>query len=122
MRSPVGRPLLTFSRTSHLLLCVQFTPSAACLLCAPLARAQSSAAVAADAAISADFAADNGQSYFSQSWLTDTMERRTAASIADVPRVFYQYYVVPDNPTHNSALSRNQMYRDFAVGRRQGTW
>ena len=41
------------------------------------------------------------------------MERRTAESIRDV-RVFYQYYVVPDNTTHNSALSRNQMYRDFA--------
>ena len=81
---------------------------------APGARAQSSAAIAADAAISADFAADDGQSYFSQSWLTDTMEKRTAATIAEVPRVFYQYYVVPDNPTHNSALSRNQMYRDFA--------
>ncbi|HEX8299845.1 MAG TPA: hypothetical protein VF594_11855, partial [Rubricoccaceae bacterium] len=76
-------------------------------------QAQTSAALAADAAISADFAADDGASYFSQSWLTDTMERRTAASIRDVPRVFYQYYVVPDNATHNSALSRNQMYQDF---------
>ncbi len=84
-------------------------------LVAAAPRAQTSAAAAAaDGAISADFRADSGQSYFSQSWLTDTMERRTAASIRDVPRVFYQYYVVPDNATHNSALSRNQMYQDFA--------
>ena len=90
---------------------------AALCLASSSVRAQGQAAVNADAAISADFAADEGQSYFSQSWLTDTMERRTATSIRDVPRVFYQYYKVPDNPTHNSALSRNQMYRDFdAVG------
>ncbi len=86
----------------------------ALVLVAAAPRAQTSAAAAADASISADFRADAGQSYFSQSWLTDTMERRTAASIRDVPRVFYQYYVVPDNATHNSALSRNQMYQDFA--------
>lgn len=89
----------------------------AVLLAAPsaaFAQPRSAAAAAADGAISADFAADEGQSYFSQSWLTDTMEKRTAESIRDVPRVFYTYYVVPDNPTHNTALSRNQMYRDFA--------
>jgi len=83
------------------------------LTVAPLARAQGSAAQAADALISADLAEDDGQSYFSESWLVDTIERRTAESIRDVPRVFYSYYVVPDNATHNSALSRNQMYRDF---------
>ena len=75
--------------------------------------AQSAAERAADALISADISADDGASYFSQSWLTDTMERRTAESIRDVPRVFYQYYVVPSNETNNSALSRNMMYRDF---------
>ena len=86
------------------------------LLAASPATAQgdSQAARAADGAISADFAADVGQSYFSQSWLTDTMERRTSVSIREVPRVFYQYYVVPTNPTDNSALARNQMYADFA--------
>ena len=89
--------------------------AAVLVLAIPYAHAQgsTSAAIAADAAISADFAADDGQSYFSQSWLTDTMERRTSVSIRDVPRVFYSYYVVPDNPTRNSALARNQMYRDF---------
>ena len=87
---------------------------AALALAALPVRAQTAAALAADAAISADFAADDGASYFSQSWLTGTMERRTSASIRDVPRVFYQYYVVPDNATHNSALSRNRMYQDFA--------
>ena len=85
------------------------------LLIAGPALAQPSAADrAADAAISADLASDPGSSYFSQAWLTETMESHAVADIADVPRVFYQYYVVPDNPTHNSALSRNQMYRDFA--------
>ncbi len=85
------------------------------LLAAPLVHAQrTAAALAADAAISEDFRADDGQSYFSQTWLTDTMERRTSPSIRDVPRVFYQYYVVPRNATNNSALSRNQMYQDFA--------
>ncbi len=77
------------------------------------AAAQSAADRAADAAISADLAAGDGQQYFSESWLVSTMERRTAASIRDVPRVFYDYYVVPDNPTHNSALARNMMYQDF---------
>ena len=86
------------------------------LIAAPLARAQgpTQAARAADAAISAAFAADVGQAYFAQTWLAETMERRTSASIRDVPRVFYQYYVVPDNPTHNSALALNMMYADFA--------
>ena len=32
--------------------------------------------------------------YFSQSWLVDTMNRRTSESIRDVPRVYYDYYVV----------------------------
>ena len=75
--------------------------------------AQSAADRAADAAITADLASDTGEQYFSQSWLVDTMERRTAESIRDVPRVHYDYYVVPDNPTHNSALARNMMYTDF---------
>lgn len=83
-------------------------------LAAP-ARAQTAAERAADAAISADLASDAGEQYFSQSWLTDTMERRTAVSIRDVPRVHYDYYVVPTNPTNNSALSRNMMYQDFAA-------
>lgn len=102
-----------------------FVLAAALTLLAPAlapagsAAAQTSAALAADAAISADFAADAGASYFSQAWLVDTIERRTSESIREVPRVFYRYYVVPTNPTNNSALARNQMYRDFeAYGNR----
>lgn len=83
------------------------------ILSAGALSAQTAAERAADALISADISADAGAQYFSQSWLTDTMEQRTAESIRDVPRVFYQYYVVPTNSSNNSALSRNMMYRDF---------
>lgn len=96
------------------------TARALCLLAALAAGpalAQSQADLAADAAISRDLAEDGDVAYFSQSWLTDTMERRTARSIRDVPRVHYEYYVMPTNPTNNSVLSRSEMYRHFGLDR-----
>ena len=84
---------------------------------APAALAQSQADLAADAAISRDFQEDDNVGYFSQSWLIDTMNRRTTESIRDVPRVFYDYYVMEDNPTHNSILARNALYQQFGSDR-----
>ncbi len=86
-------------------------------LVVPAALAQSQADLAADAAISRDFQEDENVGYFSQSWLIDTMNRRTAESIRDVPRVQYEYYVMEDNPTSNSILSRNALYRRFGGDR-----
>ncbi|MEM1118489.1 MAG: L,D-transpeptidase, partial [Bacteroidota bacterium] len=91
--------------------------AALALVLALPALAQSQADLAADASISRDLAADDGVSYFSQSWLDDTMERRTAESIRDVPRVHYVYYTMPTNPTSNSVLSRAEMYRHFGLDR-----
>ena len=84
------------------------------LLAVP-ASAQSAADRAADAAISADFAEDGAVSYFSQSWLEDTMERRSAESIRDVPRVHYDYYVVPQGA--NRLEARLGLYRQFGGDR-----
>ncbi len=84
------------------------------LLAAP-ASAQSDADRAADGAISADFAEDGAVSYFSQSWLEDTMERRSAESIRDVPRVYYDYYVVPQGA--NRLEARLGLYRTFGGDR-----
>lgn len=75
------------------------------------ARAQTAADLAADAAISADFAADAGQTFFSQAWLSDTIERRTAQSLDQVPRVHYEYYVVPEG--QNRLQARLELYRRF---------
>jgi len=77
--------------------------------------AQSEADRVADAAISADFASDAGTSYFSQSWLVDTMERRTARSIREVPRVYYDYYIVPQG--QNRLEARLSLYRRFGGDR-----
>ena len=87
------------------------------LLAAPPAGAQSAADRAADGAISADLAADAGTGYFSPTWLVDTMERRTAESVRDVPRVAYEYYVMEGNPTGNSIISRSALYRHFGGDR-----
>ena len=83
-------------------------------LAAP-ARAQSQADRAADAAISQDFAQDGAVTYFSQSWLVDTMERRTSESVRDVPRVYYDYYVVPQG--QNRLEARLSLYRTFGGDR-----
>ena len=82
------------------------------------ALAQSQADLAADATISRDLGdGDDAVGYFSQSWLVDTMNRRTAESIRDVPRVYYEYYVMPTNATGNSILSRNALYQRFGGDR-----
>ena len=85
------------------------------LLAAPLAAQPTEADRNADAAISADFATDGPVSYFSQSWLVDTMERRTAESIRDVPRVHYDYYVVPQG--QNRLEARLALYSRFGGDR-----
>ena len=77
--------------------------------------AQSDADRAADGAISADLAENAATSYFSQSWLVDTMNRRTAESIRDVPRVYYDYYVVPQG--QNRLEARLSLYRRFGGDR-----
>lgn len=83
---------------------------------APGALAQSAADRAADAAISQDLATESGEvTYFSQAWLVDTMERRTAESIRDVPRVYYDYYVVPEG--QNRLEARLALYRQFGGDR-----
>jgi hypothetical protein len=88
--------------------------AAALLLAAP-ALAQSEADYAADAAISQDFATDDAVTYFSQSWLIDTMERRTAETIREVPRVHYDYYIVPQG--QNRLEARLTLYRRFGGDR-----
>ena len=92
----------------------------AALLAVPLlaqspAAQPSEAQRAADGAISRDFAAGEAVSYFSQSWLIDTMERRTSASIRDVPRVHYSYYVVPEG--QNRLEARLALYSTFGGDR-----
>ena len=88
----------------------------AALVAAPLAAAQgSSADRAADALISQDIQDDDNVTYFSQSWLADTMERRTAESIREVPRVNYAYYVVPQGA--NRLTARLGVYRAFGGDR-----
>lgn len=89
--------------------------SLAVLALALPARAQSQADLAADAAISQDFADDGPVTYFSQAWLVDTMERRTAESIREVPRVYYDYYIVPEG--QNRLEARLSLYRRFGGDR-----
>lgn len=89
--------------------------AASLFLLALPATAQSQADLAADAAISQDFADDGAVTYFSQAWLVDTMERRTATSIADVPRVYYDYYIVPEG--QNRLEARLSLYRRFGGDR-----
>ena len=81
----------------------------------PSALAQSAADRAADAAISQDFQDDETVTYFSQSWLVDTMDRRTSESIRDVPRVHYSYYVVPQG--QNRLEARLALYNEFGGDR-----
>ena len=92
-------------------------PALAALLLAfaPAALAQSAADRAADAAISQDFQEDEAVTYFSQSWLVDTMDRRTSESIRDVPRVHYSYYVVPQG--QNRLEARLALYNEFGGDR-----
>ena len=92
-------------------------PALAALLLAlaPAALAQSDADRAADAAISQDFQEDEAVTYFSQSWLVDTMDRRTSESIRDVPRVHYSYYVVPQG--QNRLEARLALYNEFGGDR-----
>ncbi|MEM0963888.1 MAG: L,D-transpeptidase [Bacteroidota bacterium] len=82
---------------------------------AGLAVAQSDAERAADGAISADFAADAAVTYFSQAWLDETMELRSAESIRDVPRVHYDYYIIPEG--QNRLEARLSLYRRFGGDR-----
>ncbi|MDT0632281.1 L,D-transpeptidase [Rubrivirga sp. S365] len=86
----------------------------AALLVTP-AAAQSAADRAADGAISQDFQEDEPVTYFSQSWLIDTMNRRTSESIRDVPRVHYGYYVVPED--QNRLEARLALYNKFGGDR-----
>lgn len=83
--------------------------------CAVPASAQSAADRAADGAISADFATDGPVTYFSQAWLVDTMNRRTSESIREVPRVHYDYYVVPQG--QNRLEARLNLYSRFGGDR-----
>ncbi|NNF58717.1 MAG: L,D-transpeptidase [Rhodothermaceae bacterium] len=69
----------------------------ATLLLAPLAGAQSNADRNADALITQDLAQGTGSEvgYFSQAILLETMERRSG-SLDQVPRVYYEYFVIPE--------------------------
>ena len=79
-------------------------------------QAQSAAARAADALVSQDLASNNDNTtYFSQSWLVDTMNRRTAESIRDVPHVTYDYYVIPEG--QNRLQARLALYSKFGGDR-----
>ena len=90
----------------------------ALLLIAFLALASGTAlaqggARAADALITQDLAesAARGEvTYFSESWLIDTMERRTG-SLDQVPRVYYRYHVVPQGL--NRLQARLDVYQRF---------
>ena len=87
---------------------------------APPALAQSAADRAADGAISQDLRdaaarGDDPVTYFSQSWLVDTMNRRTSESVRDVPRVHYSYYVVPQG--QNRLEARLSLYNEFGGDR-----
>jgi hypothetical protein len=94
---------------------MRLVPLALAVLLAAGASAQSQADLAADAAISRDFADAPEVTYFSQAWLIDTMERRTAESVRDVPRVHYDYYVVPEG--QNRLEARLALYRAFGGDR-----
>lgn len=85
------------------------------LASAPADAQRTAADLAADAAISADFAQDGNVTYFSQSWLVDTMNRRTSESIREVPRVYYDYYVVPEG--QNRLEARLSLYRRYGGDR-----
>ena len=80
------------------------------------AAAQGTAANAADALISQDFAADQSTTYFSQAWLRETMEKRTHDRVADLPRVYYEYYVVPEDQT-SRLRARLALYERFGGDR-----
>ena len=73
------------------------------------ASSQSDSDRAADALISQDLQQDASTAYFSQAWLIDTIERRTADRVRDVPRAHYQYYVVPEG--QNRLQARLALYR-----------
>lgn len=88
-----------------------FFLAVAALLASGPALAQSDADRAADALVSQDLQADASTAYFSQSWLIDTMERRTSESIRDVPRVHYKYHVIPEG--QNRLQARLALYRDY---------
>ncbi len=75
------------------------------------ALAQSDSDRAADGLISQDLSQDASTAYFSQAWLIDTMEKRTTESIREVPRVYYDYYVVPEGS--NRLQARLSLYRQF---------
>lgn len=83
----------------------------ALLALAPSAHAQSDADRNADGLISQDLRQDASTAYFSQAWLIDTMERRTAESVRDVPRAYYRYHVVPEG--QNRLEARLALYREF---------
>lgn len=121
---PVGTPLsdgaFHFLRNMHAVRLSPPLPSTvvavtvvaltACL--APLtAQAQTAADRAADATISRDLAQDDGTAYFSQSWLIDTMERRSDVPVSDIPRITYEYYVVPEG--QNRLEARLAVYERF---------
>ena len=83
---------------------------------APSASAQSAAARNADANVSQDLAsADKNTTYFSQSWLVDTMNRRHEDSIREVPHVTYDYYIVPEG--QNRLQARLALYSRFGGDR-----
>ena len=75
------------------------------------ALAQSDADRAADGLVSQDLQQDTGTAYFSQAWLIDTIEKRTSQDVRDVPRVHYDYYVVPEG--QNRLEARLALYRAF---------
>ena len=76
------------------------------------ALAQSSADRTADALVSQDLAeANDNTTYFSQSWLVDTMERRHESSIREVPHVTYDYYIIPEG--QNRLQARLALYSRF---------
>ncbi len=84
----------------------------AIVFCATQTHAQTGAA-AADALITQDLAesaARGEDTYFSQAWLIETMERRTG-SLDQVPYVTYRYHVVP--PGLNRLQARLDIYRRF---------
>ena len=69
----------------------------AALLLTPLAGGQTNADRNADALITQDLAQGTGGEvgYFSQAILLETMERRSG-SLDQVPRVYYEYFVIPE--------------------------
>jgi len=86
---------------------------AAAAVAQPVRAQTNAAAVAADAAITADLAASAAAgeaTYFSEAWLSDTIERRSG-SLDEVPRVYYSYYTVP--PGQNRLQARLAVYERF---------